>query len=153
MRAIDVHSHFVPHGWPDLGEGMPWLRAETEREAVIMAGSDEFRRIRSDCWDASVRLGDMDADGIEAQVVSPTPVFFGYDTSPGQGEKIARVFNDLALEICAPAPGRLRSRSARFRCRTPTPPAANWTARSRPGTAVWRSATTSATATSTTRAW
>ncbi|WP_406632993.1 amidohydrolase family protein [Amycolatopsis sp. WGS_07] len=107
MRAIDVHSHFVPHGWPDLGEGMPWLRAESEREAMIMVGSAEFRRIRSDCWDASVRLRDMDADGIEAQVVSPTPVFFGYDTSPGQGEKIARVFNDLALEICAPAPDRL----------------------------------------------
>ncbi|WP_116199152.1 amidohydrolase family protein [Amycolatopsis circi] len=107
MRAIDVHSHFVPHGWPDLGEGMPWLRAETEREAMIMVGSEEFRRIRSDCWDASVRLSDMDADGIEAQVVSPTPVFFGYETSPGQGEKIARVFNDLALEICAPAPDRL----------------------------------------------
>jgi aminocarboxymuconate-semialdehyde decarboxylase len=107
VRAIDVHSHFVPSGWPDLGAGQPWLRAESERAAVIMVGSTEFRRIQSDCWDASVRLRDMAADDVEAQVVSPTPVFFSYDASPGEGAKIARIFNDLALEVCAPAPGRL----------------------------------------------
>lgn len=104
---IDVHAHFVPKGWPDLGAGQPWLRVESERDAVIMVGSAEFRRIRSDCWDADVRLSDMDADGVTAQVVSPTPVFFGYERPAGEAEKVARIFNDLALEICAPGGGRL----------------------------------------------
>lgn len=107
LGTIDIHSHFVPKGWPDLGAGMPWLRLESEREAMIMVGSREFRRIQDDCWDAEVRLGDMDADGVAIQVVSPTPIFFSYASPAGQAEKIARIFNDLALEICAPATDRL----------------------------------------------
>jgi aminocarboxymuconate-semialdehyde decarboxylase len=107
---IDVHTHYVPRGWPDptAGSGrLPWLRIESESEAVIMMGSQEFRRIRSSCWDAEIRLAEMDSDGVEAQVVMPTPVFFSYTEEPVQASRIARVFNDLALEICAPAPARL----------------------------------------------
>jgi aminocarboxymuconate-semialdehyde decarboxylase len=105
--VIDVHTHYVPRGWPDLGPGTPWLRIETETDAVIMLGDREFRRIQADCWDAPTRLADMDADGIDAQVVSPTPVFFSYGSDVAQAIRIARILNDLALEICAPAPGRL----------------------------------------------
>ncbi|MEU8246869.1 amidohydrolase family protein [Nonomuraea sp. NPDC048916] len=104
---MDVHTHYVPRGWPDLGEGWPWLRVDSEREAVIMMGSQEFRRIRADCWDADARLADMDADGIDVQVVSPTPVFFGYESAGDEALKVARIFNDLALEICEPAGRRL----------------------------------------------
>lgn len=72
-----------------------------------MIGTQEFRRIHSDCWDAEVRLADMDSDGIDMQVVSPTPVFFSYDMPGDEAEKVSRIFNDLALEICAPGAGRL----------------------------------------------
>jgi aminocarboxymuconate-semialdehyde decarboxylase len=98
---IDVHSHYVPFGWPDLGPAAPWLRIESEREAMIMLGSSEFRRIGAHCWDADVRLADMDADGVDVQVVSPTPVFFSYGEDADQATKIARIMNDRALEICA----------------------------------------------------
>ena len=54
-----------------------------------------------------MRLADMDADGVDMQVVSPTPVFFSYDRPGAEAAKVARIFNDLALEICAPAPRRL----------------------------------------------
>jgi aminocarboxymuconate-semialdehyde decarboxylase len=106
-QAIDVHTHYVPKGWPDLGPGTPWLRIESEADAVIMLGEQEFRRVQADCWDADVRLADMDADGILAQAVSPTPVFFSYAADVTQAIRIAKILNDLALEICAPAPGRL----------------------------------------------
>ena len=105
--TIDIHTHYVPNGWPRLGPAFPWLRLETERDAVIMLGDREFRRIASDCWDAEVRLKDMDADGVAAQVVSPTPVFFSYAADARQAGRIATVMNDLALQICAPAPGQL----------------------------------------------
>ncbi len=104
---IDVHTHVVPRGWPDLGEGQPWLRLDSEREAMIMVGSAEFRRIGAECWDPDVRLAAMDADGVDVQVVSPTPVFFAYDTEPAHATRIARIFNDLTLEICSSAGGRL----------------------------------------------
>ena len=106
-RVVDVHTHYVPKGWPDLGPGTPSLRVLTENDAVIMLGGKEFRRIQADCWDAGVRLADMSADGVDVQVVSPTPVFFSYSRDVGQAVRIARILNDLALEICAPAPGRL----------------------------------------------
>lgn len=55
MRVVDVHSHYVPRGWPDLANATgsdgdwPTLRIESERDAMIMLGTREFRRIESDC--------------------------------------------------------------------------------------------------------
>jgi aminocarboxymuconate-semialdehyde decarboxylase len=43
----------------------------------------------------------MDADGIDLQVVSPTPVFFGYERPAAQAVKLAEIFNDLTLETLA----------------------------------------------------
>jgi aminocarboxymuconate-semialdehyde decarboxylase len=99
--AIDVHSHYVPFGWPDLGPNAPWLRIESERDAMIMLGDAEFRRVGAECWDASVRLADMDLDGVQVQVVSPTPVFFSYSAEADQAGRIATIMNDRAVEICA----------------------------------------------------
>jgi aminocarboxymuconate-semialdehyde decarboxylase len=101
---VDVHTHVVPRGWPDLaaacgGSGWPWLRLDSERAAMIMVGEAEFRPVGAECWDAEARLSDMDADGIDVQVISPTPVFFCYDRPGAQAVKVARIFNDLILEI------------------------------------------------------
>lgn len=111
-RVIDVHTHVVPKSWPDLavecgGEGWPWLRVDSEREAMIMIGSTEFRPIGAACWDTPTRLADMDADGVDVQVVSPTPVFFSYERPAAQAVKVARIFNDLTLECAAAGGGRL----------------------------------------------
>jgi aminocarboxymuconate-semialdehyde decarboxylase len=75
--------------------------------ATIMLGDREFRRITDACWNADTRLADMDADGIDVQVVLPTPVFFGYDRTPADAARVAGIFNDLALEVAAQAPDRL----------------------------------------------
>ncbi|HEX7745877.1 MAG TPA: amidohydrolase family protein [Micromonosporaceae bacterium] len=110
--VVDVHSHVVPKGWPDLdaecgGSGWPWLRVDSERAAMIMVGDREFRPVGAQCWDAAARLADMDADGVDLQVVSPTPVFFCYDRPAAQAVKVARIFNDLMLEVAAPGGDRL----------------------------------------------
>jgi len=99
-----VHTHVVPQGWPDLalecgGAGWPWLKIESEREAIIMIRDTEFRRVDSSCWDPALRRADMDLDGVDRQVVSPTPVFFGYDRTPAQATALARIFNDLTLSV------------------------------------------------------
>ncbi|MEO3807427.1 amidohydrolase family protein [Sphaerisporangium sp. B11E5] len=112
MRVIDVHTHVVPKGWPDLaarcgGTGWPWLRVDSERDAMIMVGETEFRPVGPRCWDAGVRLADMDADGVDVQVVSPTPVFFGYERPAGQAVKAARILNDLTLKVTAAGGDRL----------------------------------------------
>ncbi|GAA3442921.1 amidohydrolase family protein [Planomonospora venezuelensis] len=99
---VDVHTHHVPKGWPGLGwADAPRLRVDSEREAAILLGDREFRRIADDCWNPARRLEAMDADGVDVQVVSPTPVFFSYERPAAQAAEVAKIFNDLALEICA----------------------------------------------------
>ena len=106
--VIDVHTHVVPPGWPDLGSpDDPWLRMDSSTAATIMLGDQEFRRITDACWNADTRLADMDADGIDMQVVLPTPVFFGYDRSPADAARVAGIFNDLTLDVTAQQPDRL----------------------------------------------
>ncbi|GAA3586510.1 amidohydrolase family protein [Klugiella xanthotipulae] len=107
MGTVDIHSHYVPSSWPDLGDGLPRLRVDSEREAMIMIGTKEFRRVEDNAWNPHVRLADMDADGVSVQVVSPTPVFFAYEETGDVALHVARIFNDIALEICAEGEGRL----------------------------------------------
>ena len=112
MPVIDVHSHYVPREWPDLsaacgGTDWPSLRVDSATEATIMLGEREFRRITDACWNADQRLADMDIDGVDIQVVSPTPVFFSYGRTAAQATEVSAIFNDLALDITAQAPDRL----------------------------------------------
>ena len=105
--VIDVHTHIVPPGWPELGSpDDPWLRMDSPTAATIMLGDREFRRITDSCWNADTRLADMEADGIDVQVVLPTPVSFGYDRTAADGLHVSRIFNDAALDVAAQAPDR-----------------------------------------------
>ena len=44
---------------------------------------------------------------LRLRVASPTPVFFNYAHPADEAIKVSRLFNDFALEICSPAPGRV----------------------------------------------
>lgn len=107
MAVIDVHTHYVPQGWPELPGRDLTLRIDGPRAATIMQGTAEFRRITDNAWNADVRLADMDAAGVDAQVLSPTPVFFSYGSDPRDAAATAAILNDIALDIAGQAPGRL----------------------------------------------
>lgn len=114
MQVIDIHNHFFPRNWPDLSvrygtADWPWIKHTGNGEAEIMLGNRFFRKIYSACWDAEVRLNEMDRDGIDVQVISATPVLFAYDRPVEHALDCARLFNDAALEICAKGKGRLKS--------------------------------------------
>ncbi len=99
---IDVHTHYVPRGLSTPSEG-PWVRDDS----VIMMGSREFRHVGRNTWNVEARLADMDADGVDVQVLSPTPVFFCYDQPAAEAARIARLCNDFSLQMCSAAPERL----------------------------------------------
>src|SRR6202163_2271945 len=114
MRVIDIHNHFFPRTWPDLAErygtpDWPWIKHTEAGKAEIMVGDRFFRQIDSACWDAEVRLNEMDRDGVEMQVLSATPVLFAYQRPAEHALDCARLFNDAALELCAEGNGRLKS--------------------------------------------
>jgi aminocarboxymuconate-semialdehyde decarboxylase len=114
MPVTDIHTHFFPESWPDLAARFgtpdwPCIEHTEPGKAVIMVGEREFRRITSDCWDVSVRLEQMDRDGIDGQIISATPVLFAYNREPQCALECARLFNDAALEMCNRGQGRLQS--------------------------------------------
>jgi aminocarboxymuconate-semialdehyde decarboxylase len=114
MKMVDIHSHFLPRGWPDLAARFgtadwPWLSHTAPGEAMLMIGNREFRPVTAACWDPAVRLEAMDRDGVDVQVMCATPVLFSYDRPASQALECARIFNDAAREICAAKPRRLKS--------------------------------------------
>ncbi|MHB8217595.1 MAG: tryptophan 2,3-dioxygenase family protein [Candidatus Sulfotelmatobacter sp.] len=114
MPAIDIHNHFFPRSWPDLAArygtpNWPWIRHTEAGKADIMVGDRFFRHIYSACWDAEVRLQEMDRDGVDVQVMSATPVLFAYERPVEHALDCARLFNDAALELCSHGKGRLKS--------------------------------------------
>ncbi len=114
MPVIDIHNHFFPKQWPGLATrygtpNWPWIKHTGPAKAEIMVGDRFFRQIDSACWDIEVRLRDMDRDGIDMQVVSATPVLFAYERPVEHALDCAQLFNDAALELCAPGNGRLKS--------------------------------------------
>ena len=114
MPVIDIHNHFFPATWPDLAArygtpAWPQIKHTEPGKAEIMLGDRCFRKIDSACWDAEVRLSEMDRDGIEMQVLSATPVLFAYERPVEHALDCARLFNDAALELCARGKGRLKS--------------------------------------------
>lgn len=114
MPVIDIHNHFFPRTWPDLAArfgtpNWPWIKHTEPGKAEIMVGDRLFRQIYSACWDAEVRLNEMDRDGIEMQVLSATPVLFAYERPPQHALDCARLFNDAALGLCAQGKGRLKA--------------------------------------------
>jgi aminocarboxymuconate-semialdehyde decarboxylase len=109
--TIDIHTHWFPESWPDLGQrfggkGWPSIRHTGNGKAEICLGEKPFRKIDSACWDPQVRLEQMERDGIGMQVISPTPVMFSYDRPAPQAGEVCKLFNDALLEFCARAPGR-----------------------------------------------
>lgn len=114
MGTIDIHNHFFPHTWPDFEQrfsspGWPCIKHLNEHEADILLGGKFFRRIDSSCWDPQLRLAQMDRDGVEVQVLSPTPVLFAYERPAQQALECAKYFNDAALELCSRGKGRLKA--------------------------------------------
>lgn len=112
--VIDIHSHFLPRDWPDLAARFgtpdwPWMRPLGPGAAMLMVGAQEFRPVTAACWDPAVRLEAMDRDGVDVQIMSATPLLFGYGRPAAHALECARIFNDAALEICAAAPRRLKS--------------------------------------------
>jgi aminocarboxymuconate-semialdehyde decarboxylase len=114
MNAIDMHSHFFPREWEDLGKRFgtpdwPWMKHLGEGKAMVMVGEREFRPVYAACWDAGKRLEEMDRDGVDLQVMCSTPVLFAYARPPAQALYCAQVFNDAGLELAARGKGRLKT--------------------------------------------
>jgi aminocarboxymuconate-semialdehyde decarboxylase len=110
---IDMHSHCFPRIPQALAarfdaERAPWLRVdEASGAGHIMIGDQAFRPVLPALWDVQARIAELDAQGVEQQVVCATPVMFGYGWQAAQAADWAARMNDEVLAFCRQAPGRL----------------------------------------------
>jgi len=106
MRAIDVHAHLVPRSaWRAAETGRDWHGYRYEAGEGVGTFVGGGRRIAFTSpkvrFTPEERLQDMDAQGVDVQVVSIHTPFFGYHLDGPRGLALAREVND---EIAAMAP-------------------------------------------------
>lgn len=112
MRTIDVHAHIVPQAvWRAAAAGQEWYGYRHEPGdgigTFVAAGkrthfsSPKVRLTPED------RLRDMDAQGVDVQVLSIHTPFFGYHLDAAQGRQLAREVNDEIAATVRAHPQRL----------------------------------------------
>jgi len=110
-RSIDVHAHAVLAGTmgtagsygPEIGSDgpdRPWFRVGNYR-------LDGVRYPGSAFMDVDVRLANMQAAGIEFQVLSPNPLTYFHHIEPGQAIAYCRRHNDELAALVSRHPDRL----------------------------------------------
>ena len=108
VRTVDSHTHILTE------EAMRLLAKESPKIAPVLKGVGKPQAILeidgrvvqdpmpSEIWDLGLRLRDMDANGVDVQVLSPTVFTFFYHQDPKlaltcaaiQNEEIAKVTKD-----------------------------------------------------------
>ncbi|MEV7414800.1 amidohydrolase family protein [Streptomyces sp. NPDC089919] len=114
MTVVDIHAHV----FPEIGRAearrltgsdeAPWLRTTDGPDAgMMMAGDREYRPVRRTLWDPAERVADLDRLGVDVQVLSSTPLMFGYDLPADRAADWCRTVNSRILEYSSHAPHRL----------------------------------------------
>ncbi|MFF4508822.1 amidohydrolase family protein [Streptomyces sp. NPDC001401] len=113
IPTIDVHAHLL---LPEIEEavagraGLAAARGLDARrngpEALTVNGPMVGARVPK-LTDAAVRLAAMDAQGVDIQLVSPSPSHYHYWAQPQLAEHICRLANEGTAAHCAKAPDRL----------------------------------------------
>ncbi|AZQ33055.1 amidohydrolase [Streptomyces cyaneochromogenes] len=111
--TVDVHAHvLIPEvealvaGLPGLAEARALDARRNGSAALAVSGPMVAERIPR-LTDVAVRLAAMDAQGVDVQLVSPSPSHYHYWADEETAEKVYRLANEATAAHCAQAPGRL----------------------------------------------
>ncbi|MFI1412081.1 amidohydrolase family protein [Streptomyces sp. NPDC020707] len=114
LPTVDVHAHvLLPEiealvdGAPGLAEARALDARRNGRAALAVNGSMIRERV-SKLTDVAARLAAMDAQGVDVQLVSPSPSHYHYWADQDTAEKVYRLANEATAAHCSAAPERLR---------------------------------------------
>ncbi|MGW0648834.1 amidohydrolase family protein [Streptomyces umbrinus] len=114
VPTVDVHAHVLLPEVEALVAGLPGLAEARALDArrngaasLAVNGPMVAERVPK-LTDVTVRLAAMDAQGVDVQLVSPSPSHYHYWADEETAEKVYRLANEAAAAHCAQAPDRLR---------------------------------------------
>ncbi|MFD7599743.1 amidohydrolase family protein [Streptomyces mirabilis] len=112
--TVDVHAHVFLPEVEALVDGLPGLAAARALDArrngpaALAVNGPMVRERIPRLTDVAVRLAAMDAQGVDVQLVSPSPSHYHYWADEETAEKIYRLAGEATAAHCAAAPDRLR---------------------------------------------
>lgn len=124
--VVDIHAHHFPVGLPDLaaetgdarwpslviGGGLGSTREADGEGGRLMRGDALFRKVQAVCFDGGARVGDLDAAGVDQQVISPVPVTLVDWAAPADAARFLAAQNDGLAQVAAESSGRLLAMGA-----------------------------------------
>jgi len=111
-KTIDAHAHILAEETmalmrkeaPKIG---PRMERMDDNFALLEVAGSRYRPFPRGGWDMQRRLGDMDAAGIDVQVICNTPQTFLYNQDPSLTAALAAIQNDQIAKAVAANPERL----------------------------------------------
>jgi aminocarboxymuconate-semialdehyde decarboxylase len=102
---IDVHAHLLPLGLPDLAESTgdprwPTVVVDGEQGRIVARGT-VFRAVDDGYWSVARRLEQLDAWGVDLQVLSPLPVLVPTWSAGRHTADWCRAVNDSMADAVA----------------------------------------------------
>jgi aminocarboxymuconate-semialdehyde decarboxylase len=113
MLKIDIHTHILPKeipNWKDRFGYGGFIQLDHHKPCCARMIKDDghfFREIEDNCWSPEKRIEEIDAFGVNIQVLSTVPVMFNYGTkNPEDGLEISKFLNDHIVEVVGNNPKR-----------------------------------------------
>ena len=108
MKVIDIHAHYCPRAYfakLESRKTAPYVRALENGALDLRYGSARYSTVREGMYSIDRRLADMDAMGVELQVLSPLlHGIHGLDAKTGL--ELCRLVNDDVAEVVQKHRGR-----------------------------------------------
>lgn len=104
MLKIDMHTHVLPETLPRFAEKFGYgdfihLEHHMPGRARMMKGTQFFREIASNCWDAEERIAEYALFHTQVQVVCTIPVMFSYWAQGRDCLEISMFLNDHITQL------------------------------------------------------
>ena len=105
--TVDVHAHVLLPEVDALVAGLPGLAearaldARRNGPAALAVSGPMVRERAPRMTDVTARLAAMDAQGVDVQLVSPSPSHYHYWTDEETAEKLYRLANEATAAHCS----------------------------------------------------
>lgn len=113
MPIIDFHAHIVPSQYPARPSAIAepaWpemVQVDDKSSRMVIAGKD-FRVFESFYWDVDERIGQMDKNGIDMEVLSPLPELLSYWLDTDAAVVLTDYMNEFIGDMVRRAPERFQ---------------------------------------------